>query len=414
MSLELVVIIILALLLLQALFAGSEIALISCDKAYIRSLADNGSGKAKMVLDAFAEIEKFISTTLVGINLSLITSTVILTFYIHNNYGKGSEFYTVLILSPLIVIFGQVVPKAVFQKRRNSLVLWVIYPLWFVTKIFYPILIILNIFTARIVKLIGSTENTYITREELINVIEGDITKPVTDKKKRIIKRIFRFSETSADEIMIPLINVVATEENSNIEEILNLINETGHSRIPVYKDRIDNITGIIHSFYLLGASTGQKAKEFAKTPMYVPGSKRVDELMEEMKKGLGGMAIVVDEYGGAVGAVTLEDILEEVVGEIEDEYDKGTKLWRKISSNEFLINPKIEIEAINDDLGLALPEGEGDYETLSGFLFMEAGSIPNVGDLVKFRNLEFTIQKATTRSIEEVRLVKKSPNTLI
>lgn len=414
MSLEIVILIILVLLLLQALFAGSEIALISCDKAYIKSLADTGSGKAKMVLESFVEIEKFISTTLVGINLSLITSTVILTFYIHNNYNKGNELYAVLILSPLIVIFGQVVPKAVFQKRRNALVLWVIYPLWFASKIFYPILIVVNIFTARIIKLIGSTENTFITREELISVIEGDVTKPVTDKKKRIIKRIFRFSETSADEIMIPLINVVAIEENSTIEDIIKLINETGHSRIPVYKDRIDNITGIIHSFYLLGATPEQKVKEFAKTPMYVPGSKRVDELMEEMKKGLGGMAIVVDEYGGAVGAVTLEDILEEVVGEIEDEYDKGTKLWRKISANEYLINPKIEIEAINDDLGLAIPEGEGDYETLSGFLFMEAGSIPNVGDTVKFRNLEFTIQKATTRSIEEVRLFKKSPNTMI
>jgi len=414
MSLEIVILIILALLLLQALFAGSEIALISCDKAYIKSLADTGSGKAKMVLESFVEIEKFISTTLVGINLSLITSTVILTFYIHNNYNKVNELYAVLILSPLIVIFGQVVPKAVFQKRRNALVLWVIYPLWFASKIFYPILIVVNIFTARIIKLIGSTENTFITREELISVIEGDITKPVTDKKKRIIKRIFRFSETSADEIMIPLINVVAIEENSTIVDIIKLINETGHSRIPVYKDRIDNITGIIHSFYLLGATPEQKVKEFAKTPMYVPGSKRVDELMEEMKRGLGGMAIVVDEYGGAVGAVTLEDILEEVVGEIEDEYDKGTKLWRKLSANEYLINPKIEIETINDDLGLAIPEGEGDYETLSGFLFMEAGSIPNVGDTVKFRNLEFTVQKATSRSIEEVRLVKKSPNTLI
>lgn len=414
MSLEIVISIIFLLLLLQALFAGSEIALISCDKAYIKSLADAGSGKAKMVLDAFIDIQQFISTTLVGINLSLITSTVILTFYIHENYGEGSELYTVLILSPLIVIFGQVVPKAVFQKRRNTMVMWVIYPLWIASRLFYPILIVVNIFTKRILKLIGSTENTFITREELINVIEGDITKPVTDKKKRIIKRIFRFSETSADEIMIPLVHVVAMEENSTTVEIVKLINETGHSRIPVYKDRIDNITGIIHSFYLLGAGPDQKVKEFAKTPMYVPGSKRVDELMEEMKRGLGGMAIVVDEYGGAVGAVTLEDILEEVVGEIEDEYDKGTKLWRKITPDEYLINSKIEIETINDDLGLALPEGEGDYETLSGFLFAQAGSIPNVGDTIKFRNLEFTIQKATTRSIEEVRLVKKSLSNII
>jgi len=406
MSLEIVIAIIAICLLLQAFFAGSEIALISCDKAHITSLADSGSKKARMVLESFVDIEKFIGTTLVGINLSLITSTVILTFYIHNIYGNGNELYAVLILSPLIVIFGQVVPKAVFQKRRNSLVLWAIYPIWIASKIFYPILIVVNVFTKRIINLIGSTENTYITREELINVIEGDKTKPVTDNKKRIIKRIFRFSETTADEIMIPLVNVRALDENASVQDAIDLVKDTGHSRIPVYNERIDNITGILHSFFILGTQPEQRVKEFARAPFYVPESKKVDELMEEMKKGLGGMAIVVDEYGGAVGAVTLEDILEEVVGEIEDEYDKGIKLWRKISANEYLINPKIEIESINDDLGLALPDG--DYETLSGFLLMKAGAIPNIGEVIKYRDLEFKVQKATSRSIEEVKLVIK------
>lgn len=408
MSLEIVIAIIAICLLLQAFFAGSEIALISCDKAHITSLAGSGSKKARMVLESFVDIEKFIGTTLVGINLSLITSTVILTFYIHNNYGNGNELYAVLILSPLIVIFGQVVPKAVFQKRRNSLVLWAIYPIWIASKIFYPILIVVNVFTKRIINLIGSTENTYITREELINVIEGDKTKPVTDNKKRIIKRIFRFSETTADEIMIPLVNVRALDENASVQDAIDLVKDTGHSRIPVYNERIDNITGILHSFFILGTQPEQRVKEFARAPFYVPESKKVDELMEEMKKGRGGMAIVVDEYGGAVGAVTLEDILEEVVGEIEDEYDKGIKLWRKISANEYLINPKIEIESINDDLGLALPDGDGDYETLSGFLLMKAGAIPNIGEVIKYRNLEFKVQKATSRSIEEVKLVIK------
>ncbi len=354
------------------------------------------------------EIEKFISTTLVGINLSLITSTVILTFYIHNNYGKGSEFYTVLILSPLIVIFGQVVPKAVFQKRRNSIILWAIYPIWVASKIFYPILLVVNVFTKKILNLIGKTENAYITREELINVIEGDTSRPVTDKKKRIIKRIFRFSETRADEIMIPLIEVRAIDENATVKEAVDLINETGHSRIPIFSERIDNITGMLHSFFILGAEPSETIKKYAKPPFFIPDSKRVDELMDEMKTGKGGMAIVVDEYGGAIGAVTLEDILEEVVGEIEDEYDKGTRLWRKISDKEYLLNPKIEIETINEDLGIGLPEGDGDYETLSGFLFMKSGSIPKVGDRIKHKNLEFRIEKATARSIEEVRLVIK------
>lgn len=408
MSLEIVIALIAFCILLQAFFAGSEIALISCDKAVIKSLADSGSKRAKLVLDSFVDIEKFISTTLVGINLSLITCTVILTFYIHNTYGKGSELYTVLILSPLIVIFGQVVPKAVFQKRRNSIILWAIYPIWVASKIFYPILLVVNVFTKKILNVIGKTENTFITREELINVIEGDKSKPITDNKKRIIKRIFRFSETTADEIMIPLVNVRAIDENATVEQTIDMINETGHSRIPIFSERIDNITGVLHSFFILGAPPSDIIKRYAQPPFFVPDSKKVDELMDEMKRGKGGMAIVVDEYGGAIGAVTLEDILEEVVGEIEDEYDKGTKLWRKISEREYLLNPKIEIEAINDDLGVGLPEGDGDYETLRGFLFAKSGSIPKVGDTINYKNLEFKVEKATVRSIEEVRLVIK------
>ncbi|KAB2822944.1 MAG: CBS domain-containing protein, partial [Candidatus Dadabacteria bacterium] len=139
--------------------------------------------------------------------------------------------------------------------------------------------------------------------------------------------------------------------------------------------------------------------------PFYVPESKLVDELLDEMKEGRAGMAVVVDEYGGAVGVIALEDIIEEIVGEIEDEYDKGIKLWRKIGEGEYLVNPKIEIDVINDDLGVGIPESV-DYETLSGFLLSEAGSIPKTGDKIKLKNCVFAITRATTRSIDEVKLV--------
>ncbi|MEQ9620058.1 MAG: hemolysin family protein [Deltaproteobacteria bacterium] len=407
MSLEIVIGIIVFSLFLQGFFAGSEIALISCDKIKIKALADQGSKSAQLVMSAFSEVELFLSTTLVGINLSLITSTVILTFYIQNKYGSGGELYAVLILSPLIVIFGQVVPKAVFQKKRNTTILWAIYPLWAASKVFYPILIFVNIFTKKLLNLIGSTENTFITREELINVIEGDGSRPTKDYKERIIKRIFRFSETTVDEIMIPLIQVSALNEEAKVLDAIKMIKETGHSRIPIFSERVDNITGMLHSFYLLGADPNEKIKGFARPPFYVPESKLVDELLDEMKEGRAGMAVVVDEYGGAVGVIALEDILEEVVGEIEDEYDKGIKLWRKIREGEYLINPKIEIDVINDDLGLGIPESV-DYETLSGFLLAEVGSIPKTGDKIKLENYVFTIAKSTSRSIDEVKLVIK------
>ncbi len=408
MSLEVVIAIIIISLILQAFFAGSEIALISCDRVKIRSLAEEGSKSARLVLSAFNQVERFLSTTLVGINLSLIISTIVLTFYIQEKYGQGGELYTVLILSPFIIIFGQIVPKAVFQKRRNTIILWAIYPLWVASKIFYPILIFINIFTKKLLNLVGSTGSTFITREELIDVIEGDTTKPTVDYKERIIKRIFRFSETAVDEIMIPLIHVCALSENSKVGDAIRLIKETGHSRIPIFSERVDNITGMLHSFYLLGADPNDAIKNYSQPPFYVPESKLVDELLDEMKEGRAGMAVVVDEYGGAVGAITLEDILEEIVGEIEDEYDKGIKFWRKAGDGEYLINPKIEIEALNDDLGLEIPESD-DYETLGGFLLSELGSIPKSGDKVKHTNFTFTVTKSTSRSIEEVKLkIKK------
>ena len=164
MSLEFVILSILFLILLQAFFAGSEIALISCDKIKMRSLANSGSKSARLVMSAFNDVEKFLGTSLIGINLALITATLILTFYLEKTYGKSSEFYTVLILSPVIVIFGQVVPKAVFQSKKNTIILWAIYPLWVASRIFYPLLLIVTVFTRLVMRIIGKGKNSAITR----------------------------------------------------------------------------------------------------------------------------------------------------------------------------------------------------------------------------------------------------------
>jgi len=407
MSLEIVIAVVAVALLIQGFFAGAEIALISCDKIKLKTLADSGSQSAKLVMGAFSEIERFVSTTLVGINLALITSTVVMTLYIEKEYGRGSEFYAVLILSPLIVIFGQIVPKAVFQRKRDTAILWAIYPLLVASWILSPVLVVVNIFTKKILTLIGNTKSVFVTREELIGVIEGDTNVPKVDYKDRIIKRIFRFSETTVAEIMIPLINVTALSDEATVRDAIRTINETGHTRIPIYSSQVDNITGMLHSFYLLGENPDEKVKSFARTPYYVPEAKYVDELLDEMKEGIAGLAVVIDEYGAAVGIIALEDILEEVVGEIEDEYDKGARLWRKTGENEYLVNPKIEIDVINDELALGIPESE-DYETLGGFLLTQSGAIPRPGDKIKHNGWQFTVTKATTRSIDEVRVAQK------
>ncbi len=398
MSIEIVVLLILLFLALQAFFAGSEIALISCDKIKMRSLAEDGSAAAGLVLDAYSKIESFIGTTLIGVNLSLIINTLVLTFYFEETLGQRSGIYTVAVLSPLIVVFGQVVPKAVFESKKNSIVLWVIYPLWVFSKLFYPVLFFVGLLTR-------GMKMSSITREELEDVVEEDKNKPSADYKRRVLRRIFGYSETTVGEIMIPLVKVDALERKSTLRDVKRLIAEKSHSRIPIFSDRVDNITGILNSFYVLGEQDLDKSVEqYARPPFYVPESKLVNELMDEMKGGRAGMAVVVDEYGGSVGIITLEDIIEEVVGEIEDEYDTGQTPWRRLGGREYLIDPTVEIERLNDGLGLAIPEGE-DYETLGGFLLYRYGSIPAPGTVIVFGRKTFTVVSSTARMIGEVRL---------
>lgn len=404
MSIELVVLLILLFLILQAFFAGSEIALISCDKIRMRSLAEEGSAAAGLVLDAHSKIESFIGTTLIGVNLSLIINTLVLTFYFEETVGQRSGLYTVAVLSPLIIVFGQVVPKAVFESKRNSIVLWIIYPLWVFSKLFYPVLFFVNLFTRGILNRPGRNTSS-ITREELEDVMEEDEDKPSSDYKRRVLRRIFGYSETTVGEIMIPLVNVDALERRSTLRDVRGLIAEKSHSRIPIFSDRVDNITGILNSFYVLGEQDLDKSVEqYALPPLYVPESKLVNELMDEMKGGRAGMAVVVDEYGGSVGIITLEDIIEEVVGEIEDEYDTGETPWRKLGVGQYLIDPTVEIERLNDGLGLAIPEGE-DYETLGGFLLYKYGSIPAPGTVIVLGRKTFTVVSSTARMINEVHL---------
>jgi len=404
MSIELVVLLILLFLILQAFFAGSEIALISCDKIKMRSLAEEGSAAAGLVLDAHSKIESFIGTTLIGVNLSLIINTLVLTFYFEEIFGQRSGLYTVAVLSPLIVVFGQVVPKAVFESKRNSIVLWIIYPLWVFSKLFYPVLFFVNLFTRGILNRPGQNMSS-ITREELEDVMEEDEDKPSSDYKRRVLRRIFGYSETTVGEIMIPLVRVDALERKSTLRDVRKLIAEKSHSRIPIFSDRVDNITGILNSFYVLGEQDLDKSVEqYALPPFYVPESKLVNELMDEMKGGRAGMAVVVDEYGGSVGIITLEDIIEEVVGEIEDEYDAGETPWRRLGAGQYLIDPTVEIGRLNDGLGLAIPEEE-DYETLAGFLLYTHGSIPAPGTVIVFGRKTFTVVSSTPRMISEVHL---------
>jgi CBS domain containing-hemolysin-like protein len=247
-----------------------------------------------------------------------------------------------------------------------------------------------------------------VTREELLLLLrEEGGGSDINPLEKDLIHRIFRFSTTRVKEAMIPLVDVVALDEESSVEEAITSVRQENYSRYPVFRERVDNIVGILYSFDLLFAQGNhQTIKPYIRPISFFPETKAVDELLRELQGNQETMAAVVDEYGGTVGIVTVEDILEEVVGEIEDEYDVQPPFHRKVGPQKYWINARMEIDHINEILKLGLPKG--DYETLAGFVLERLGRVPLAGEVFRYNRMLFEVLKSNERSVLEVLVTLK------
>ncbi|MDX1779119.1 MAG: hemolysin family protein, partial [Thermodesulfobacteriota bacterium] len=282
------------------------------------------------------------------------------------------------------------------------------YPLWIASCFLFPLYIIVQKTNHLIFLLTGireSRENPLTTREAYMHIFKKSKQKSdLTTEEEVMIDRLSDFSQTLVKEAMIPLIEITAVEDTATVNETIETISNMGHSRLPVYHERIDNVIGIVNSFDLLGApQTGQSITSLIRTVPFVPESKPIDELLIELQKNRTHMAIAVDEYGGTVGIITMEDILEEIVGEIQDEYDTAERAYRKIGWNRYRVSARMEIDQLREQISLILPDG--DYETLGGFLLQQFEHIPSPGESTTYQNYTFTIESADERSIGEVRI---------
>jgi CBS domain containing-hemolysin-like protein len=247
-----------------------------------------------------------------------------------------------------------------------------------------------------------------LTKEELALIIRKDEGKTDVKKSERkMIERILNFTETKASEAMIPLVDVRALPSLATIDNAIQELKETGFSRYPIYSERVDNIIGILNIHELLFAAPDEQSiKKYINKINYVPESHPVDSLLVKMQHDGTSINAVVDEYGGCVGIITLEDILEEVVGDIDDEYDIEEPMIELIDANTFIINARASVEELNDKHGLKIPEG--DYETIGGFILVHLKKIPTKGDSFHYRDLKITITKASSKAVEEVEIVKE------
>jgi CBS domain containing-hemolysin-like protein len=400
------------LILIEGFFSGSEIALLSADRLSLKKQAKQGNKSAKFALSLMDRPEQIISTTLLMTSLCVITISSLLTLYFLDHAPAHGELFAVLLTSPLVVLFGELIPKTIYQRHSSQIAPWVARPVWLVFCLFFPLTRLLALYTSRLSRLVGPIEELLTgkrrtTRDELQSMLlYGKKESEIKTSEKRMIKRIFDFKDTEAKHALIPLVRVEAIEETSTCKMALQRYESHRHSRMPVYAGRVDNIIGVLEASDLLGAiDLNQPIRNYVSSAHYVAETQSLEELMLEMRRDDLEMVVVVDEYGGAVGVLTFEDIIEEIVGEINDEYDSSSALYKELSETGWLVQAKMEVVDLNEKLKLGLPEG--DYETMSGFLLQQFGRIPQTKDELFFDTptgtYKFTIRKASQRAIETV-----------
>ena len=399
-------------LIAEGFFSGSELGVVSADRMKLRHDAAKGSRGARLALEMLEKRpEWLLSTTLVGTNIAVVANSTIATALMISLFGEAGSWLAVFLVAPLIWVFGEIVPKSVFQQRADVLTPYVIYILRFFSFLFWPLLIFFVTLSKFLSRLAGSRDehNPFTLREQIQSMVQmppqegGDIQAI----EKTMIRRMFNFSETSVYKVMVPLIDVSAIERRSTVGDAVRLAVRCAHVRLPVYDERIDRVIGVLNTMDLLGVAESEPIESFIRSTRYVPGSKSAESMLVELRKDGDAMAVVMDEFGGAEGIVTIEDIIEEVVEDIQDEYDRQEKPaeWlKKLGHHDYLVSARADPAMLLEKLGLKLP-GKGDYDTLSGFLLEYAREIPKPGTTIEVENIKFTVQRATPQVIQEVQV---------
>jgi Hemolysins and related proteins containing CBS domains len=427
------ILILILLVMVNAFFAASEIAVITLNDNKMKRMAEEGDKKAAKIVKMTSNSSRFFATIQVGVTLSgfLTSASAAQSFsgklahalsFLPVSASVLSGVSTILItilLSFFSLVFGELVPKKIASQRAEELSFKFIGVLDGTEKVFRPFISLLTWVTNGIVRLFGMDPNSdddVVTEEEILMMVDAGEEKGVIgETAKDMISNIFDFSDLTASEIMTHRTEVAAVEDTSGIQDVVNLSIERGYSRIPVYEEDLDNILGIVYVKDLLqyvGSEVGSEIKltSLMRMPYFVPSTKRCSSLFTEMTERRTQIAIVVDEYGGTEGIVTMEDLLEAIVGNIQDEYDHEEEEIQKVSDNTFTVDGSTSIDEISDLVGIDLPEG--DYDTIAGLVVEILGRIPRPDEhpSVTVRNLTMTVEEVEDRRISQI-LIEKLPD---
>lgn len=410
-------VIFLVLLILSAFFSGSETAYFSLSPAQLDKFKGSTNVREKRVSKLMSWPRQLLITIVIGntmVNITIASIAAVLTVQLSLTLGLHENIIIlldVMVVTFIILILSEILPKVVAVRNSESFSRQVSLILTLVFYILYPLSYGLARFTHFLQKNVGLTEEKILLTEDEVKTLAevGEEHGTLHKDEKEMIHSIFEFGETTVKEVMIPRTDMVIVDTTTTLSKLMQLVKTKLHSRIPVFKDEIDNIIGILYVKDLL-PYLNKKRKEpidlqkLCRPPYFIPEQKKIDELLREFQEEHIHMALVVDEYGGISGLVTLEDIIEEIVGEIQDEYDKEAPLYKKINERTYLIDGKMSIEELDEELKINLPEVEG-VETISGFILNLLGSLPKEKEEVKYSNYKFTVEKINRNRILKVRL---------
>ncbi len=413
------------LLILSAIFSGSETAFFSINSITLEKLNEQKSKRAKRVVKLLSRPRRLLIAILIGntlVNVSAASIAAILTTRWSTEIGLNQNLGVVLniiVVTFLILVLSEISPKIFAVKNAESFAKNISFFISLFYFLFMPFTVFIDktiAFLTRIFNVREADEDRLLHTNEFQALLKlGEEQGELEEEEKEMIHSIFEFGDTTVREIMVPRTDMVCVSTETSVDELINIIKEKGHTRIPVYKDTVDKIKGIINAKDLLPLISNSKKNidlmKLARPAIFVPESKKIDDLLRLFQKKRQHMAIVVDEYGGTAGIVTLEDVIEEIVGEIRDEYDKEEQaLYRKINDNVYLVNAKIDIETLNDLLDIHIPTGE-DYETLGGFIFELTGSVPQKNDVIRYGDYEMTVQEVDQNRIIQVKIAHLPEN---
>lgn len=408
------VLLLILFLILSGLFSSAEIAFVTLNKARVENMVKKGGRFNKLIKKLKEDPQKLLIVILIGNNVVNIATSVLATSVAIQAFQNVSLGIVTGILTGLILIFGEIIPKTFAQQHAEVIAKISAYPLLFMEKILYPIVWILTLFIRGLSKLSGGKADLTITEEELLALIDiGKKEGTFAAQEKELIENVLEFSDKQVEAVMTMRADMEVLEDETTVEEAMIFCQHKPHTRIPVFHDQIDNVVGLltIHTIVQLYMDDNLNTRKLKDVdlpePLIVPSTRMISSLFLEFQAKRTHLAVVVDEQGSVIGLVTLEDILEEIVGEIEDERDTEEKIIKREGDHRMIVDGNISLEEVANVFRLDLPDGVEEHRSINYMILKKLKRFPNAGEKVEFLGMRAFVLKLDKRRIEEVRLEK-------